>query len=307
VQIAAFAAVILVMIGIMTAGISLYRNMFVYTRMPDLTGVDAATAERMAATAGLSLRMDQAYSDVMEGYVCAQSPASGEKISRGETASVTISRGSDQVVVQRYIGMTQQAAIEALAAQGFIAGDVTAAPSEQLRGTVIAQTPEAGSSQKIGSRIDLTVSGGRVVVPELTGEREEEALALIKNLGLSCGMVTYENVMDARMDGVVLSQSLERFAEVLPGSVVEMSVGLYDKRKYTASVEVNIQVPKEGVLVRVTLVGPDGKESDMYAATHSQPGETKLDVLLRSEESGVMTWRLYLDGGFRSEATAVLQ
>ena len=126
-------------------------------------------------------------------------------------------------------------------------------------------------------------------------------------LGLSCGMVTYENVKDARMDGVVLYQSLERFDEVLPGSVVEMSVGLYDKRKYTASVEVNIQVPKEGVLVRVTLVGPDGKESDMYAATHTQPGETKLDVLLRSEESGVMTWRLYLDGGFRSEATAVLQ
>ena len=307
VQIAAIAAAVLVMMGIMTAGISLYRNMFVYTRMPDLTGVDAATAERMVATAGLTAQVDQAYSDVMDGYVCVQVPAPSERVRRGETVQVTISRGSDKVAVQRYIGMQQEDAIAALAAQGFVAGDVKAAPSEQLRGTVIAQTPEAGSSQKIGSRIDLTVSGGRVVVPELTGEREEEALALIKNLGLSCGMVTYENVMDARMDGVVLYQSLERFDEVLPGSVVEMSVGLYDKRKYTASVEVNIQVPKEGVLVRVTLVGPDGKESDMYAATHTQPGETKLDVLLRSEESGVMTWRLYLDGGFRSEATAVLQ
>ena len=45
----------------------------------------------------------------------------------------------------------------------------------------------------------------------------------------------------------------------------------------------------------------------MYAATHTQPGETEISVLLRSEQSGVMTWRLYLDGGFKSEATAVLQ
>ena len=45
----------------------------------------------------------------------------------------------------------------------------------------------------------------------------------------------------------------------------------------------------------------------MYAATHTEPGELTLDVLLRSEKSGVQTWRLYLDGGFKSEATAVLQ
>ena len=66
-------------------------------------------------------------------------------------------------------------------------------------------------------------------------------------------------------------------------------------------------MPPEGVSVRVTLVGEDGKESDMYAATHTEPGEIELSVLLRSETSGVMAWRLYLDGSFRSEATAVLQ
>jgi len=307
VQAAALIAAAFVMVVMAVAGVSLYRNMFVYTRMPDLAGVDAATAERMASSAGLSVQLDQAYSDVMEGYVCGQIPAPNDRVSRGETVFVTISRGSDKVAVQRYIGMTQEDAIAAMAAQGFVAGEVTAVPSEQLRGTVVAQMPEAGSNQTIGSRIDLTVSGGRVVVPELIGEREEEAIARIQSLGLVCGMITYENVKDARMDGVVLSQSLERFAEVLPGSVVEMSVGIYDKRKYTASVEVALMVPAEGVSVRVTLVGADGKESDMYAATHTEPGEMKLDVLLRSEESGVMTWRLYLDGGFRSEATAVLQ
>ena len=305
---AVMAAVIVVMLSMIAlASVTLYRAVFVLTRMPDLTGVDAATAERLIASANLQAQLDYAYSDVMEGYVSGQIPKAGDQVNRGETVYVTISRGSDMLAVQRFTGLTQDNAIAAIAAQGFVTGEITLAPSDQLAGTVIAQQPEAGASARIGSAVHLTVSGGRVVVPDLVGQREEEALSRIESLGLTRGLITYENVTDARQDGVVLTQSLERFTEVLPGSAVEMSVGYYDRRKYTATVRVTVQVPREGVSVRVTLVGEDGKESDMYAATHTEPGELTLDVLLRSEKSGVQTWRLYLDGGFKSEATAVLQ
>ena len=304
--VALFAAMSVVVL-IAAAGVKLYANMFLYARMPDLAGVDAATAEKMVSSTGLTAQLVYAYSDTPEGYVSGQLPVSGEHVRRGETVSVTISLGSDMIPMQRFVGMTQDEAVTALKAQGFEAGAITIVPSEQLRGTVVAQNPDIGTSARLGSAVELTISGGRVVVPALVGQREEEALSRIEQLGLSCGMITYENVSDARQDGVVLTQSLERFAEVLPGSVVEMEVGYYDKRKYTASVSVKVSVPEEGVNVRVTLVGEDGKESDMYAATHTEPGEIELDVLLRSEASGVMTWRLYLDGGFRSEATAVLQ
>lgn len=305
---AVMAAVIVVMLSLIAfAGVTLYRAVFVLTRVPDLTGVDAATAERLIAGANLRAQLDYAYSDVMEGYVCGQIPEEGDQVNRGEMVYVTISRGSDRLAVQRLTGLSQDSAVAALTAQGFVTGEITLAPSDQLAGTVIAQQPEAGASAKIGSAVSLTVSGGRVVVPDLVGQREEEALSRIESLGLTSGMITYENVSDARQDGVVLTQSLERFTEVLPGSAVELSVGYYDRRKYTATVRVNVQVPREGVSVRVTLVGEDGKESDMYAATHTEPGELTLDVLLRSEKSGVQTWRVYLDGGFKSEATAVLQ
>lgn len=296
-----------VVAAIAVAGVRLYLSIFVTSRVPDLAGVDAQTAERMLAGADLVSQLTYAYSDMTEGYVCAQSPASGEELRRGETVTVTISRGSGLIAVQRYVGMEQDAALAAIAAQGFTAGELTVVPSEQLRGTVVAQSPEVGVGAAQGSHIDLTVSGGRVVVPELVGQREEEALARIESLGLTGETVARENVSDARQDGVVLHQSLEKFTDVLPGSAVELTVGYYDKRKYTASVSVTVDVPAEGVSVRVTLVGEDGKESDMYAATHTEPGETRIDVTLRSEQSGVMAWRLYLDGSFRSEATAVLQ
>ena len=298
---------LLITAGIALAGVRLYLSMFVYSRVPDLTGVDAATAERMLTSAGFASQIDYAYSDMPVGLVSAQIPPAGQSVRRGEAVYVTVSQGSDMVAVQRYVGMEQDAALTALAAQGFAAGSITIVPSEQMRGTVVAQSPDVGVSARLGSLIDLMVSGGRVVVPELTGQREEEALSRLNALGLVHGMITYEMVEDARLDGVVLSQSIEKFTEVLPQSMVELTVGFYDKRKYTAPVTVNVSVPPEGVSVRVTLVGEDGKESDMYAATHTETGEVELQVLLRSESSGVMAWRLYLDGSFRSEATAVLQ
>lgn len=307
VRVALVAAIVVMLSMIALASLTLYRAVFIVTRMPDLTGVDAATAERLVAGADLRAQLDYAYSDVMEGFVSNQIPKAGDQVNRGETVYVTISRGSDRIAVQRVTGLTRDNAVTAVVSQGFVTGEITLVPSDQLAGTVVAQEPEAGASAKIGSAVNLTVSGGRVVVPDLVGQREEEALSRIESLGLTRGMITYENVSDVRQDGVVLSQSLERFTEVLPGSTMEMSVGYYDRRKYTATIKVTVQVPLEGVSVRVTLVGEDGKESDMYAATHTEPGEVALDVLLRSERSGVQTWRVYLDGSFKSEATAVLQ
>ena len=303
-----YTGIALVVIALLAfVAFSLYMTVFVFVRVPELTDLDQATAQRMIESVDLEVQWAYSYSEEPEGYVIHQEPAAKAEARRGDVVQVTISKGSDVVSVPKLSGMTVDDAKTALAQAGLSLGDVLVATSEMMRDTVIAQTPENGTSAKLGSIVNLTISGGRVIVPELAGQREEEALSRIRSVGLTSGLITYENVDNARQDGMVLSQSLEQFSEVLPGSVVELTVGYYDKRHYQANVSVTVLVPAEGVNVRVTLVGEDGKESDMYAATHTQPGETEISVLLRSEQSGVMTWRLYLDGGFKSEATAVLQ
>ena len=75
-----------------------------------------------------------------------------------------------------------------------------------MRGAVLAQSPEAGACALPGAAVTLTVSGGRVIVPELVGQREEEAEERMTSVGLTCGTITYENVETARQDGVVLGQ-----------------------------------------------------------------------------------------------------
>lgn len=297
--------VLLVLMAV--GGAALYRTVFVYVRVPDLMDLDQATAQRMIDSVELEAQWEYCYSEEPEGVVCGQEPKAKTEAMRGDTVQIIVSKGSDRQTMPKFTGITEDAARIALAAQGFVVGDVQIVPSEILRDTVIAQSPEAGTSTKIGSTVNLTVSGGRVIVPELEGQRAEEALARIGAVGLSEGEIRYEVVDSARQDGWVLEQSIDPFSEVLPGSTVSLTVGYYDKRRYSANVSIKVVVPTEGVNVRVTLVGEDGKETDMYAATHTQPGEEEISVVLRSEQSGVMTWRLYLDGSFKSEATAVLQ
>ncbi|MBR5226418.1 MAG: protein kinase [Clostridia bacterium] len=301
----ALSAVLTVLIVL--GAISLYNTMFVYVRMPELTDLDQSTAQRMIDSSDLNVQWLYSYSEVTEGFVCAQNPPARTDVKRGETVQVTISQGSDMLSMPKVVSMTLDEAKASLIEQGFMIGEVTVVPSEMMRDTIVAQSPETGMNVRMGSTVDLTVSGGRVIIPELVGQRAEEALSRIRSIGLSSGLITYETVESARQDGVVLMQSIAPFTEVLPGSELELTVGYYDKRSYQANVSVKVQVPVEGVNVRVTLVGEDGKESDMYAAMHANPGEEEISVLLRSEKSGVMTWRLYLDGGFKSEATAVLQ
>ena len=297
--------VLIALIGV--AGIRLYRTMFVTVRTPDLTGLDEATAQRMIANAGLTLELEYAYSDATEGYIFDQNPKANEEVSRGGAVTAMISKGTGLLLVPRLAGMTQTDAESVLATQGLSLGYVEIVPSEKLRGVVLSQNPEAGTNAEPGAAVSLTVSGGRVVVPELVGQREEEAVERMTSVGLTCGEIGYQNVDTARQDGVVLTQSIDKFTEVLPGSVVNMTVGRYDRRRYTANVTVSVEVPEEGMTVRVTLVDENGQENDMYAAKHTEVGPLELHVTLRSETSGVRTWRLYLDGNFKSEATAVLQ
>ena len=297
--------VLVALIGV--AGLRLYRTMFVTARMPDLFGLDEATAQRMVSNAGLTLKTEYAYSDQAEGYVFDQTPEANAEVRRGGTVTAMISEGTGLLLMPRLTGMAVEDAENVLLAQGLSLGYVETVPSEKLRGVVLEQSPEAGTNAEPGAVVALTVSGGRVVVPALVGQREEEAVERMNAIGLICGDIGYQNVETARQDGVVLAQSIDKFTEVLPGSVVNMTVGRYDRRRYTAGVTVTVDVPQSGVTVRVTLVDENGQESYMFAATYNEEGRLELHVTLRSETSGVRTWRLYLDGNFKSEATAVLQ
>ena len=97
--------------------------------------------------------------------------------------------------------------------------------------TVLSQTPGGGASAVLGSAVNVQVSNGKgepVIVPHLTGLREDDAVKELEKLELFA-MITYIDVNDPDLDGIVLAQTPigDGHKEVDAGSTVELQVGQF--------------------------------------------------------------------------------
>jgi hypothetical protein len=90
-------------------------------------------------------------------------------------------------------------------------------------GTVITQSPAAGSSRLFGSTVTITVSLG-ALVPNVVTLSQAQAAATLTGAGLTVGSVTQVN--DAAPAGTVISQSPAAGASVSPGTAVALAVSL---------------------------------------------------------------------------------
>jgi serine/threonine-protein kinase len=108
--------------------------------------------------AGFKVTSASVNSDQPTGTVVAQAPAAGEKVSRGTTVRINVSKGSATANVPNEVGQPADAAQRDLAGKGF-KPSVVQVPSDQPEGTVVAQSPSGGQLRK-GSSVQLNVSKG---------------------------------------------------------------------------------------------------------------------------------------------------
>lgn len=110
-------------------------------------------------------------------------------------------------IVPSVIGMQQDQAIATLAAEEYV-GEPTTVTDWRPAGTVVEQNPPGGSEAPKGSTIVLGVSDGtgeRPIVPNLIGLSQEEALAVLAELGIA-GEVSLVPVDDPLEIGFVVGQ-----------------------------------------------------------------------------------------------------
>ncbi len=298
--------VLVALIGV--AGLRLYRTMFVTARMPDLfragRGDGAAHGQQRGPDPEDGIRIQRSGG----GMRLLTKPRGQRRGEAGRNGYGHDLRGNGASARAEAHGMAVEDAENVSACAGAFAGPMwKPCRAKSCAAWCFEQSPEAGTNAEPGAVVALTVSGGRVVVPELVGQREEEAVERMNAIGLTCGDIGYQNVETARQDGAWYSRNPStKFTEVLPGSVVNMTVGRYDRRRYTAGVTVTVDVPQSSVTVRVTLVDENGQESDMYAATYNEEGRLELHVTpqkrdeRRSHMAALSGWKLQerSDGGF---------
>lgn len=132
--------------------------------MPDLKGMTRSAAEERLKKAGLKVgSVKEEFSDKDEkGTVISQEPRAKSKITKGKMVDFVISKGTKEqkVRVPDFRGATLDFARTNTASLKLKVGSISRKMSSQPEGTIISQTPAAGTEVKEGTVIDFVVSVG---------------------------------------------------------------------------------------------------------------------------------------------------
>lgn len=130
----------------------------------------------------------QANNEFEYGYVFEQSKAEGQKVKKGATITLYISKGESTKKVPDVYGLTESAAVSKLKAEGF-KPTVEPMPSEDVEeGKVIKTEPQR--TQVVGENLDIKiyVSSGKslknVSVPSVVGMKQADAEKELKDKNL---------------------------------------------------------------------------------------------------------------------------
>lgn len=183
--------------------------------VPDVVGMDIETGGELLTDAGLVAEQTTRPSeDVPEGEIMEQTPEPGTRVSPGQEIELVVSSGAPLVAVPSLVFMDQEAAKTKLADLDLVYGTTTVAYSPNVpAGTVMGIKLEgsdevltSSTSVPAGSTVDLVVSNGLVVVPDLKGQPVTSAQATLKGGSLQ---LTVKLVLDNSCTGqAVVSQSV---------------------------------------------------------------------------------------------------
>ena len=193
--------------------------------VPGVVGLSEAAAQTKITAEGFKYQKEgaQASADVAEGNVARQDPEQNTKLEKGGTVGYWVSSGAGKVTVQNVVGKDVVEATAILSKQGL---DVTTKPEvnpDVQVGTVLRQNPEAQQQVDAGTTVTLTVAAATntVKVPPLTGMSQENAVNLLKSMGLTSNVQAVDSQLPG---GTVDHQDPASGTEVQPGTTVNVYI-----------------------------------------------------------------------------------
>ena len=175
-----------------------------------------------------------------EGEICDQSVRKGQKVTKGTTIKLTVSKGAQTASMPDLRGYTTQQVADTMSdliSQLSISLAYSYEESEDVdEGKVIFTDPAAGATLNAGDSVTITVSSGvgtvMTTVPDVMDLEEADAISMLKSKNLEASVSYVENDAD---EGLVFYQSIKSGNEVPENTVVSIKVSLGRKEEPSPS------------------------------------------------------------------------
>ena len=197
-------------------------------KVPDLKGLSYKEAKTLLSEMGLQIsKGDEVDSDsVTEGLIASQYPSAKTKVDKGDIITVNISKGKKDAVIPKLVGttFTSESDVSAtLSKYGYKLGKVSYEESYETPGTIIKQSPDAGTTAEKNTTVDIVISKAKskATVPNLNGMTYDQAESALQSLGFSVGRVTEEE-NNGFTAGTVFKQYPAANSEYQTGSTVDI-------------------------------------------------------------------------------------
>lgn len=157
--------------------------------MPDLKGMAQLLAEEKIKKSGLKLGnvYEKFSNDTEKGKVLQQDPKSHSKIIKGQVVELTVSKGAENKLIKLpdFTGATLEFTRLTLNSLKLRTGSITRRISSQPKGTIISQTPAAGSEVAEATTVHIVVSDGVSDEKNIGGKNNDSLVpAPDKNSGI---------------------------------------------------------------------------------------------------------------------------
>lgn len=243
--------------------------------MPDISGMSYDNAEVELYDMEVNLVINgMNYSETIEkDRILSQEPQSGEIIKKGATIYVTMSGGNQEIMMPDLSGMKEEKASKLIKAQGLVLNEaeVTEEYSDVVaKGRVISQSIEANERIAVNTQVSFVLSKGSIseetavlLVPDLTGMSNEEAMACLEQLKeqegftYTIGEITREYSAEVEK-GRIISQSLLAGIEARTDEVIDLVISDGEETVvvpdvvYLSKEEAREQLEELGLKVEVT-------------------------------------------------------
>jgi serine/threonine-protein kinase len=201
-------------------------------KVPAIVGTTQASAITTIQAEGLTIAaINNAFDKAAAGTVISQTPTAGAEVAKGAGVTFTVSKGPQVGTVPSVVGQAQAAAQATLTQAGF-KSTVSNQYSDTIAvGTVLAQSPTAGSNSSVGVTVALVISQGPqpVTVPSVVGKSLSSAVSLVQSVGLKVALATHtvgSTVNSGTVNpaiGIVYSQSPSAGASAKAGDTVSIT------------------------------------------------------------------------------------